>query len=447
MNTEKDFRKKRLEEIKQTKFLNLMDFGDLLGYNKFKKGWDFQEIINSLTDWHRHTGFFEIYHNDIHFDLISIASWELQQDFTLWKCNGVKFYHFKDWLSYILILSLNNIPKNLRKQFENGDLKDPSSEDSLFCTDKNGIVELVVYEDLKNFLDEEISNFLKNLNPPNLPNECRVPFSSRNKEAIKYLFELLQTNKFFVRSLLARQEKADNVLKYFPPSKSDYAGADIIFENEWQSIQRFLEVKKLLFRTIFENENVECFIQNQNGVYKKVLGLGKSGIQLGRNMFFSKVSNVAYEERSGEEILEDKAVQIFVSNSSAINFAESLSEDVSIFSRNAGRPTPKNTSTLLNPESLANKKWQPLNNEKDRIKNYIKNNFYTVFKDVKDHRCIIKIISTDTKNNFGCYKESDQKDICFTENQYKNIVKYCLKEMERTDLIYNFNSRKKNYPS
>ncbi len=343
MNKKTDFKKKRLEEIKQTKFLNLMDFGDLLGYNKFKKEWDFQEIINSLTDWHKHTGFFEIYHNDIHFDLISITSWELQKDFKLWKCNGVKFYHFKDWLSYILILSLNNIPKNLKNQFENGNLKDPHSEDSLFCTDKNGIVELVVYEDLKNFLDEEISNFLKILTtPPNLPNESRVPFSSRNKEAIKYLFELLQTNKSFVKSLLAKQEKADNVLKYFPPDKSDFIDADSILEVEWQSIQRFLTIKKLALQTVFENEDVECFIQNKNGVYKKILGLGKALIPLGRKMFFGMVSNVAFEEKSGEELLEKELVQIFVSCSSAIKFSESLSEDVRNFRSNAGRPKEKN---------------------------------------------------------------------------------------------------------
>ena len=161
MRREKDFRKKLLEDIGNTKFLSLMDFGDLLGYSKFKEKWDFQEISNSRNDWHRYTGFFEIYHNDIHFDLIPASAWKSQKDFRLWKCGKVKFHHFRDWLSYILILSQNNIPRNLRNQFENGNLKDPHSEDSLFITDGNGIVELIEYKHLQEFLDEKIGNFLK----------------------------------------------------------------------------------------------------------------------------------------------------------------------------------------------------------------------------------------------------------------------------------------------
>jgi len=317
------FKEKRIKEILATRYLTLSEFGDFLGYRNFKD-WDFQEIITAFEGHSGITNFFKIYHNDIHLrgmmnQSIDFAppDHQIKQGFKIWGYGDKKFCHFQDCLTYHLILNISTIPQNLKNDFVNGDRKN-CNEDELFVVNRaNGLVELVIYNHLKDFIDPEIFEFLENLNCPKmLPHEARLSFRKRNKVAMKFTFDLLRNS----RTKLIPYLKNSPLLNFFPCNSC--IGIENIFERDYQRIFRYLEIKELVYRTIFLNEEVECFFQDSNGVYRKIVGLGKAYIPLGHTMFFATVKNIAFD-KGDETLLMQEDRHIYVSMNSTIKFVES----------------------------------------------------------------------------------------------------------------------------
>ena len=297
-----------IEKLLSKKYLNLHEFGYLVGYNMFDD-FDFTAIDNPLFQCEliAHTNFFTIFYNDIFLEDVDLALpkkkgriWKLEI-----KNKEIKeFYNFESYLTYYLIFKNKNIPIEIKNSFLNNNLKC-----LIYCAE--GIIYRINYMSLEKYLDLEIFKFIDNLHEPLALNKYLISLtnSERKKIEMKRMFDLLRNSKDI---LLPYLKGNDKLLNLFPDNSR--SNIEDLFDKSYEIISRYMKIKSIVYKSIFENEEVKCFFMDDKGVHREIIGFGKSDIDRGHQFFLfgGIVNEFCFNAGNNQEKLMEEPRQILI---------------------------------------------------------------------------------------------------------------------------------------